>query len=88
MKGATPVTTSTITSKGQTTIPKEIRDRLGLHPGDKIDFVIDADGQLVVKPRTVHVRDLFGILKPKDGRVATLEDMERAIIAGAMDSMK
>lgn len=82
------MTTSTITSKGQTTIPKEIRDRFGLHAGDKIDYVVDAEGQLVIKPRTVHVRDLFGILKQKHGRVATLEDMEKAIIEGAMDSMK
>jgi len=82
------MTTSTITSKGQTTIPKEVRDRLGLHPGDKIDFVFDVDGQLVIKPRTVHVRELFGILKRKDGRIATLEDMEQAIVAGAMESLK
>lgn len=80
--------TATLTSKGQMTLPKEVRDRLGLHPGDKLDFVFDADGQLVIKPRTVHVGDLFGILKPKDGRVATLEDMEKAIIEGALDSMK
>jgi len=82
------MTTSTITSKGQTTIPKAVRDRLGLHSGDKIDFVFDAGGQLVIKPRTVHVRDLFGILKPKDGRIATLEDMENAISEGALGLVK
>ena len=82
------MTTSTITSKGQTTIPKAVRDRLGLLSGDKIDFVFDAGGQLVIKPRTVHVHDLFGILKPKNGRIATLEDMENAINEGARGSMK
>lgn len=82
------MTTATITSKGQTTIPKEIRDRFGLHAGDRIDFVVDAEGQLVVKPLTVHVRDLRSILKPKGKRRATLEDMDEAIAAGALESMK
>jgi AbrB family looped-hinge helix DNA binding protein len=35
---------STITAKGQTTVPKEIRDRLKLKPGDKIEYVVEADG--------------------------------------------
>jgi antitoxin PrlF len=42
--------TSSITSKGQTTIPKEIRDHLHLKPGDRIEFVTDEDGRVVVLP--------------------------------------
>lgn len=80
--------TATITSKGQTTIPKEIRERLGLHTGDKIDFVMGEDGVVTLRPITIDVRDLCGFLKRPGQRVATLEDMDAAISDGALDSMK
>lgn len=80
--------TATITSKGQTTIPKEIREKLGLHPGDKIDFVMGEDGIVSLRPITIDIRDLCGFLKRPGQRVASLEDMEAAITAGALDSMK
>ncbi len=80
--------TSTLTSKGQTTIPKEIRERLGLKPGDKIDFVTGPDGQVVIRPRTLHVRDLYGILKPGTGKVVSLEEMDEAIAGGATGTLK
>lgn len=80
--------TATMTSKGQTTIPKEIREKLGLHPGDKIDFVMGEDGIVSLRPITIDVRDLCGFLKKPGQRVATLEDMDAAITEGAMDSMK
>lgn len=76
--------TATITSKGQATIPKEIRDRLGLQPGDKVDFVVGADGQVVVKPRTIRVRDLYGLLHRKGRRPVSVEEMNAAIAEGAM----
>lgn len=75
--------TATITSKGQLTLPKEVRDRLGVHPGDKIDFVFSTDGQLVVKPRTIHVEQLFGLLHRKGGKALTLEQIEAGIAEGA-----
>ena len=75
--------TATITSKGQMTLPKEIRDRLGLRPGDKIDFIFGSDGQLVVKPRTLHVQQLFGLLHRKGEKAATLEGIEAGIAADA-----
>jgi len=40
---------STMTIKGQVTIPKHIRDELGIHPGDEIDFKVNSDGELVLK---------------------------------------
>lgn len=40
---------STMTIKGQVTIPKHIRDELGIHPGDKIDFKVNSNGELVLK---------------------------------------
>jgi AbrB family looped-hinge helix DNA binding protein len=40
---------TTITVKGQVTIPKRVRDSLGLKPGDRVDFVLDERGEVVVK---------------------------------------
>ena len=75
--------TATITSKGQLTLPKEVRDRLGVHAGDKVDFIFAPDGQLVVKPRTMHVEQLFGCLRREGGKAATLEEIDAAIAEGA-----
>jgi AbrB family looped-hinge helix DNA binding protein len=70
--------TSTITSKGQTTIPKDIRDRLHLRPGDRLEFVVDDDGRVVVLPATVDAAELAGVLKPPS-RPVSVEAMNRAI---------
>ena len=81
--------TATITSKGQTTIPKEVRDALGLHAGDKIDFIVDANGKkATVLPVTLDARNLRGILKPKQKRRVTLEEMEAAIASGAAEGIR
>lgn len=69
---------STVTSKGQTTIPKRVRDRLGLKPGDRLEFVVQEDGTALLVPATLHVADLVGCLPPPK-RAATIEDMDRAI---------
>lgn len=74
---------ATLTSKGQTTIPKEIRDLLRLAPGDKLDFIVDSDGRVVLRPATLDVRDLRGLLRRKGGKRVSLEEMERAIAEGA-----
>lgn len=76
--------TATITSKGQMTLPKEVRDRLGLHPGDKVDFVFGPDGQLFVKPRTIHVEQLFGLLHRTGEKALTLEEIDTGIATGAV----
>ena len=52
---------ATITSKGQVTLPKEIRDRLGLAAGDRVDFRIDENGKVVMEPR-IPIDRLYGIL--------------------------
>lgn len=80
--------TATITSKGQTTIPKEIREKLKLHTGDKVDFVMGADGMVMLRPIKVDVRDLYGFMKKPGQRAVTLEEMEQAIVEGATESMK
>lgn len=75
---------ATITTKGQITIPKEIRDYLKLEIGSKIGFVIDEDGTVKVMPLNVPVTALSGMLH-RSGTAATIEDMESAIAQGASD---
>ncbi len=69
---------STVTSKGQTTIPGEIRRHLKLKPGDRVEFVVQRDGKVVLVPATVDVSELRGLLAPAPRRVA-LKQMEAAI---------
>ena len=78
---------ATVTSKGQITIPKEIRDRLGLSPGDGLEFVVDAEGNLVGKPlRRSGASELAGCLKHLAGAVpVTLAEMDDAIQRTALD---
>ena len=54
--------TSLITSKGQTTIPKEIRDYLHIQPGDRVDFVVEEDGRVSLEPATLDIKELEGAL--------------------------
>lgn len=68
---------ATITSKGQVTVPKPIRDSLHLRPGDKLDFLLD-DGELRVAPVKSSVTALKGML-PKPATPVTLEQMDEAI---------
>lgn len=67
-----------LTAKGQVTIPKEIRDRLGLKPGDRVKFFIDAHGTAVMLPmRPASV--LRGIVKHR-GKPVTIEEMDEAVL--------
>ena len=72
------MSTSTLTSKGQTTIPKDVRKRLNLHPGDRLEFVIDEDGRVLVLPASIDASELAGMLKPPV-RPVSVENMNRAI---------
>ncbi|MGB9429122.1 MAG: AbrB/MazE/SpoVT family DNA-binding domain-containing protein [Gammaproteobacteria bacterium] len=74
---------ATLTSKGQLTLPKEVRDRLKLHPGDRLDFRLEDDGTVRMVPVSTSVRDLKGIL-PKPKRALSLEDMDAAIAKGIL----
>jgi antitoxin PrlF len=76
---------SAITSKGQATIPKRIRDRLGLRPGDRIKFFLHPDGSVVLLPK-LPVSALRGIVKPRQ-RPVTIDEMTAAAASGAADSM-
>ena len=72
------MTTATLTSKGQTTVPKEIRDYLNLQPGDRIEFVIEQDGRVVIVPASFDAADLAGAL-PRPKRTVSLDEMKAAI---------
>jgi AbrB family looped-hinge helix DNA binding protein len=74
---------SAITSKGQATIPKAVRDHLKLKPGDKIRFFYHPDGSVAILP-VLPVTALRGLVKPR-GRPVTLEEMDNAIAAGALE---
>ena len=54
---------ATITSKGQITIPKEVRDRLRLKSGHRVEFFFEPGGKVIFRPRTGDIRDLRGVLK-------------------------
>lgn len=69
---------STITSKGQTTIPLKVRKFLNLDAGDRIEFIIEADGRVILAPANVNAADLKGIL-PKPKKAVTMEEMKAAI---------
>lgn len=72
------MSTSTLTSKGQTTIPKDVRKRLNLHPGDRLEFVIDEDGRVLVLPASVDASELAGMLK-RPAKPVTVTEMNHAI---------
>jgi len=76
------MTAATLTSKGQLTLPKDVRVALGVGPGDRVDFVRMEDGNFAVLPATHSVKKLKGIIsRPK--RVVSLEDMDKGIARGA-----
>jgi len=73
---------SAITSKGQATIPKAVREHLGLKPGDRVKFFLHPDGSVVLLPK-LPATALRGVLKSR--RRVTIEDMNEAIAAGATE---
>ena len=79
-----PVST-TLTSKGQTTIPKQIRDLLHLQPGDRIDCVVDGD-KVYLKPANIDARQLSGFLHKPNRPPISIQEMEEAIGSGACES--
>jgi AbrB family looped-hinge helix DNA binding protein len=74
---------ATITSKGQVTIPKGIRDQLNLHPGDRLDFLIEPDGTVRIVPLTTSIRELKGMV-PAPERALSLVEMNEAIVNGVL----
>lgn len=73
---------STITSKGQITVPKEIREHLKLKPGDRIDFVKDRSGRISLKAINTDFMSMRGILKSKRKEPLSIEEMNEVIARG------
>ena len=71
--------TATLTSKGQTVIPKAIREQLGLKPGDTIDFILQENGDILIRPAAQDVRKLKGMLYRPGQKPVSIEDMNTAI---------
>jgi len=71
--------TATMSSKGQTVIPKAIRERLGLRPGDVLDFVVQDDGDVVIRPALEDVRRLKGVLHRAGRRPVSVQAINRTI---------
>jgi len=70
---------ATLTSKGQITLPKSIRDRLRLDAGDQVDFIVQDDGTVVLRPATVDVRELKGLLHRKGIKPLSIEAMNAIV---------
>ena len=70
---------TTLTNKGQVTIPKAVRESLGLNAGDKIEFIVDKEGEVRIKPVTKKVDDVFGMLHKQDREPVSIENMDAAV---------
>jgi AbrB family looped-hinge helix DNA binding protein len=73
---------SAITVKGQATIPKAIREHLGLKPGDRIKFFVHPDGSVVLLPK-LSASALRGIIRSRRRRPVSIEEMTEAAAEGA-----
>ena len=70
-------TDATLTSKGQTTIPKPIRDSLGMKAGDRMTFTLMPDGAVLLRVKNKHVADLAGLLYKKGRKPVPIEKLSR-----------
>lgn len=75
-----------MTSKGQITVPKAVRLRLNLKPGDRVLFTFEDDGSVRLRAANKDISSLAGVL-PKPKRSATLEEIDEAIQRAAVESV-
>ncbi len=71
--------TATLTSKGQLVIPKPIRDYLHLHPGDRLDFMVQESGDVLMRPAIEDVRKLKGVLHQPGRKPVSLDTLRKVI---------
>ena len=68
---------ATLTSKGQTTIPKEIRDSLSMKTGDRMTFTLMPDATVIMRVKTKSVTELAGVLHKKGRKPVPIEQLSR-----------
>lgn len=78
--------TATVSSKGQVTIPKHLREELSIETGTKLQFVRKPGGRIEIVPKTGRIEDLFGVLRGTGVRPMTIEEMDDAIAEAAAAS--
>ena len=71
--------TATMTTKGQITIPKVVRDKLKLAAGDKVEFVLSDKKEALIRPVSKRVDDVFGLLHKPDRKAVSVEQMNDGI---------
>jgi antitoxin PrlF len=72
--------TATVTSKGQITLPKAVRELLRVDTGDQVDFLVNERGDVVVRPVSLDITELRGLLKRPHKRSVSVEAMNAAIL--------
>jgi len=80
------VAVSTLTSKGQITIPVQVRNALGVDAGDRVEFVEIEKGQFAIVAATRSVRELKGLFRGKRSKPVSIEEMNTAIARRASES--
>lgn len=70
---------STLTSKGQLTLPRQVRDHLRVRAGDTVDFVIGPDGEVRVRSGDLDITQLKGLLRKRGRRPVSVDEMNAAI---------
>jgi bifunctional DNA-binding transcriptional regulator/antitoxin component of YhaV-PrlF toxin-antitoxin module len=69
------MTESTLTAKGQTTVPRQVREAIGATPGTRLVWHVLPDGAVIVRAKTKSVLELAGTLKAPKGRHVAIEEM-------------
>jgi antitoxin PrlF len=72
--------TATVTSKGQITLPKSVREHLRIDTGDVVDFIVNDSGEVVVRAITSDVTELKGLLQRPGRRAVSVDEMNEAIL--------
>jgi AbrB family looped-hinge helix DNA binding protein len=70
---------ATITSKGQITIPKEVRERLNLRSGDRLDFRVEEDGSVRIYPIAKTVSEVFGTFSAKAAKAYSATEIDERL---------
>lgn len=74
------MTIATVTSKGQVTIPKAVRDLLDIDAGDQIEFVLTDRGDVRIRRVGIDIRELRGLLRSPRSRTVGVDEMDSAIL--------